>query len=144
MALNLHCKRSKVFRLPATSEDGGHGERFYQIMAGQTMQAPEWARETDTYKWGIKDGSIADLTPPKSPSAGPEPPEPPSAEVVESPSAKDGHIEESVEPPPPPPEPTDEELERKQAAERAKVNIVAPGVVKATVANAGTGKRGGR
>jgi hypothetical protein len=54
----LLVKRSKIF---LAHVDGA--ERRKVCPAGPTPQAmPAWIRDTDTYKNGLKDGSIMDLT----------------------------------------------------------------------------------
>jgi hypothetical protein len=61
--LTLHFKRSKLFMLAKES----HGE--LRFLTGPTregaIQVPAWVVETPTYKDGIKDGSIVNLTPPE-------------------------------------------------------------------------------
>jgi hypothetical protein len=61
MPLNLYVKRAKSFLL--NTEDG---ERALTLYAGNTgpQPAPDWIKQTMTYKLGVKDGSIIDLTVP--------------------------------------------------------------------------------
>ena len=56
----LYFTRAKLF----LHEVDGAVRRFAATpSAGRPTNAPDWVRETDTYKLGIKDGSITDLTP---------------------------------------------------------------------------------
>ena len=59
MPLNLYVKRAKSFLL--NTEDG---ERALTLYAGNTgpQPAPDWIKQTLTFKLGVKDGSIIDLT----------------------------------------------------------------------------------
>ena len=61
MPLNLYVKRAKSFLL--NTEDG---ERAVTLYAGNTgpQPAPDWIKQTMTFKLGVKDGSIIDLTVP--------------------------------------------------------------------------------
>jgi hypothetical protein len=52
-------KRSKIF-LHSTSD--GVNVRFSVGVSNQPVQVPEWVTETLTYKHGVRDGSILDLT----------------------------------------------------------------------------------
>jgi hypothetical protein len=58
MALHLHLKRAKLFAL---ATDKGHKE----VMGnkGDVVAVPDWVAKTDTFKLGVKDGSIIDTTP---------------------------------------------------------------------------------
>ena len=114
MALRLHCKNSKYFRLPASTE-GKHGDRKFLISAGQTVAAPEWVATTDTFKYGLKDGTIVDLTPTTRPV-------PATQESVLEPEPEGEEEEEQQRPSNPEPhaEPTDEELESANAATRVR------------------------
>lgn len=62
--VQLYFTRAKIFLIPGDDENG---ERRFtaQPSAGKPVPAPDWVRETATYKFGIKDKSIVDLTPPK-------------------------------------------------------------------------------
>jgi len=62
--VQLYFTRAKIFLIPGDDENG---ERRFtaQASAGHPLPAPNWVRETATYKFGIKDKSIVDLTPPK-------------------------------------------------------------------------------
>lgn len=135
MSVTLHCKKSKVFIVPGSSADG-HGVRKFLVGAGDTRQAPDWVLTTDTYKWGLVDKSILNLSPPK----------PIAAVEVKSTS----EVEGSQEPTPQEasdtapagsdavPEPSDEELEAANKSERSKSTTKLP---KGTV-QAATIKRG--
>ena len=62
--VQLYFTRAKIFLIPGDDENG---ERRFtaQPSAGKPVPAPDWVRETATYKFGIKDKSVVDLTPPK-------------------------------------------------------------------------------
>lgn len=129
MALTLHCKRSKIFNLPGSTING-HGEKKFLIAAGQTVQAPNWIRDTGTYKYGLKDKSIVDLTSPAptAPSAHvPATKEEARAEDVVLVTKKEvERVEEGVVAV----EPTDEELEKAQKVRTAKNTRMPQGFVK--------------
>ena len=56
----LYFTRAKLFQ----HEVDGAVRRFTAVpSAGRPVQAPDWVRDTPTFKLGIKDGSITDLTP---------------------------------------------------------------------------------
>ena len=82
--VQLYFTRAKIFLIPGDDENG---ERRFtaQPSAGKPVPAPDWVRETATYKFGIKDKSIVDLTPPKrSRKAEPVEEAPPVAPPAES------------------------------------------------------------
>lgn len=60
--LQLYFKRSKIF----LADREGMSLRYYAVPSGPNGSAsvPNWVRETLTYKHGIADKSIIDLTPP--------------------------------------------------------------------------------
>ena len=59
--LNLYFKRAKIF-LHTTKE--GHALRYNAIVsASGPVPVPNWVKETLTYKCGVKDKSILDLSP---------------------------------------------------------------------------------
>jgi len=59
--LNLYFKRAKIF-LHTTKE--GHALRYNAIVsASGPVPVPSWVKETLTYKCGVKDKSILDLSP---------------------------------------------------------------------------------
>jgi len=60
MAMQLHFKRAKSF---VAVVDGGTRKFLAQpAMIAQTV--PNWVADTETFKLGVKDGSIVNLTPP--------------------------------------------------------------------------------
>jgi hypothetical protein len=61
MALQLYFKRSKVFYATVN----GVEQRFQGNASNSPVLVPDWVVETLTYKHGVKDKSIIDLTPPK-------------------------------------------------------------------------------
>ena len=69
--LQLYFKRAKLF----LTEQNGKEERFTAPVGGP-VSAPDWVKGTDGYKYGVKDGSIVDITPPKSVTEVEEAPEP--------------------------------------------------------------------
>ncbi len=90
----LYFTRAKLF----LHEVDGAVRRFAATpSAGRPTNAPDWVRETDTYKLGIKDGSITDLTP-AAPAPAPtaveaanmQPPETPAAPAEPGGDASDG------------------------------------------------------
>jgi hypothetical protein len=69
--------------------------RFFAPRSPQRIEAPDWIKETDTYKMGIKDGSIVDLTPaapaPAKPAApAPKPAQKPAPEKEADPGKSAG------------------------------------------------------
>ena len=58
----LFFKRAKIFMRNVD----GKSERYvgYVNSGGSVTQAPDWVRETETFKNGVADKSIVDLTPP--------------------------------------------------------------------------------
>lgn len=128
MALRIHCSRSKIFMAPGSTADR-HGARKFMIAAGQTVAAPSWLRETATYKHGVKDGSVLDLTPPTAPAAEPEPPAPEpeaAAPVVEIAPAEELSPEEAE----------DRALEADNAAKLPQAQRAPKGVVRASAKKA--------
>jgi hypothetical protein len=118
--LQLHFTRAKLF-IRQTEE----GEKRFMGAPGTVVNAPNWVKDTEGYKYGIKDKSIRDLTPPK---------------VGESPVAVE-EVKEPEPPAPPPvaeetkPEPTDEELEQASVEAARKTKLPAgAGVVRASTA----------
>lgn len=63
MPMTLYFKRAKSF---ITQSENDKGTKKYLAQPGPTPQAnvPFWVAETETFKHGIKDGSIVNLTPP--------------------------------------------------------------------------------
>ena len=61
--MTLYFKHAKCFVAP--SDDAGNGTRKYLGQAGPTPtpNVPFWVADTDTFKRGIKDGTIIQLTP---------------------------------------------------------------------------------
>lgn len=57
--LQLYVKRNKIF----ISVESGAEQRFITPQLNNPFTAPEWIADTLTFKQGIKDGSIIDLTP---------------------------------------------------------------------------------
>ena len=58
----LFFKRAKIF---LSTKPGGESLRYSAVVTtGAPPKVPDWVRETDTYRHGIADGSIIDLTPP--------------------------------------------------------------------------------
>lgn len=64
MPMTLHFKRAKSFVIPS---DNDNGERKYLGMPGPTpdSRVPFWVATTPTFKQGILDKSIVNLTPPE-------------------------------------------------------------------------------
>ena len=71
--MQIMLKRSKIFYRPravAHPEMGGAVptiEDTLQLTVGGPYSVPDWVVETDTYKLGVKDGSIVDITPQPTP-----------------------------------------------------------------------------
>ncbi len=109
MPMTLYFKRAKSFVRPS---DNDSGEKKFLGMPGPSPQpVPFWVADTPTFKQGIKDGSIVNLTPPEQmPGYKPK-----SAPVVE---------EEVVEEAPPVREMTEAEL--MDAAEATAEQAEAP------------------
>ena len=60
--LNLYFKRAKIF---LHTTDAGQALRYNAIISTNgPVAVPDWVRQTLTYKCGIKDQSVIDLTPP--------------------------------------------------------------------------------
>jgi hypothetical protein len=60
--LSLYFKRAKIF---LHTSNTGHALRYNAIVsANGPVPVPDWVKETLTYKCGVKDSSIIDLTPP--------------------------------------------------------------------------------
>jgi len=89
--LTLYFNRAKLFMLGSDS-----GELRYTNGVGKWADVPEWVTQTDTYKYGIKDGSIVDLTPPERPAAPVVAAEPDQAPDPVEPE-EDGETEEEEE-----------------------------------------------
>jgi hypothetical protein len=91
--VQLYFTRAKIFLIPGDDENG---ERRFtaQPSAGKPVPAPDWVRETATYKFGIKDRSIVDLTPPKR-SRKVEPEEAPIIDPPVEPSDADDSDDDS-------------------------------------------------
>lgn len=123
MALRIHCSRSKIFMAPGSTADR-HGARKFMIAAGQTVAAPSWLRETATYKHGVKDGSVLDLTPPTAPEPEPEPE--PTAPAAETALAEELSPEEAE----------DRALEEANAAKLPQAQRAPKGVVRASAKKA--------
>lgn len=62
--MTLYFKRAKSF---VTTTNNDHGEKKYLGIPGPTPagNVPFWVAETTTFKLGIQDGSIINLTPPE-------------------------------------------------------------------------------
>lgn len=60
MALQLHCKRSKLFM-----RHNGKTQEKVTCARGEVTKVPDWVKDQPGYAAGIKDKSIVDLTPPK-------------------------------------------------------------------------------
>ncbi len=61
--LQLFLTRSKIF--DHTDAKGvNHRVAITRTTDGRPAPAPDWVAETVTYKMGVKDGSVRDLTPP--------------------------------------------------------------------------------
>ena len=61
--LQLYFKRSKIF----LHNIDGLALRYNAIVSTNgAAPVPDWVKHTLTYKWGIKDKSIIDLTPPSA------------------------------------------------------------------------------
>ena len=128
MALRIHCSRAKIFMAPGSTTDR-HGARKFMIGAGQTVAAPSWLRETATYKYGVKDGSVLDLTPPAAPvvpAAAPVAPEP--EPEAAAPAVATAPADES--------EDEDRALEEANAAQRPQAQRAPKGVVRASAKKA--------
>ncbi len=79
MPMTLVFKRAKSFVHVASGPHGGSKKFLAQAGPANPVPVPFWVAETATYKQGIKDGSIVNLTPPQLmpgyvyPEAAPEP-----------------------------------------------------------------------
>ena len=60
--LQLYVTRSKIF---IALDESGTERRFTLGRSTTPQAAPDWVRDTATFKYGVKDKSIVDLTPPK-------------------------------------------------------------------------------
>ena len=60
--LNLYFKRAKIFL--HTTEDGQALRYNAIISTNGPVAVPDWVKETLTYRCGLKDSSVIDLTPP--------------------------------------------------------------------------------
>lgn len=61
--LQLFFSRAKIFEL--INSDDEHLRFVAPISSGgRPLAVPDWVKQTLTYKYGIADGSITDLTPP--------------------------------------------------------------------------------
>ena len=60
--LNLYFKRAKIFL--HTTEDGQALRYNAIISTNGPVAVPDWVKETLTYRCGLKDQSVIDLTPP--------------------------------------------------------------------------------
>ena len=60
--LQLYFKRAKIFL--HTTEDGQALRYNAIISTNGPVAVPDWVRQTLTYKCGLKDASVIDLTPP--------------------------------------------------------------------------------
>jgi len=58
----IYLNRSKIFNCDV--DGAARTVALGRTSNGKPVAAPEWIVETATYKLGIKDGSIVDLTPP--------------------------------------------------------------------------------
>ena len=60
--LNLYFKRAKIF---LHTTEAGQALRYNAIVSTSgPVPVPDWVKETLTYKCGVKDQSVIDLTPP--------------------------------------------------------------------------------
>lgn len=61
MALQLHCKRAKIFM----NHGSKTGKRTVRVVCprGEVTTVPDWVKDDPGYAAGIKDGSIVNLTP---------------------------------------------------------------------------------
>jgi hypothetical protein len=76
--LQLYFKRAKIF----LHNVDGMALRYNAVVSSTgAAPVPDWVKHTLTYKWGIKDKSIIDLTPP---SAAPLSAEEQAAEITAS------------------------------------------------------------
>ena len=81
--LQLFLTHSKIF--DHTDEKGiNHHIAVPRTVDGRPVPVPAWVKETTTYQFSIKDGTVRDLTPPKARARKPEPDENPveTAETV--------------------------------------------------------------
>ena len=84
--LQLYITRSKIF---ISLDESGTERRFTLGRSTTPQAAPDWVRDTVTFKYGIRDKSIVDLTPPK-PVVVKAAPTPESPELVEGDADPDG------------------------------------------------------
>jgi hypothetical protein len=65
MAQEMYFKRAKIFM---RNHDDGEQRYVSSVNANgtTTKNVPDWVLETPTYKMGVKDKSIINLTPPKA------------------------------------------------------------------------------
>jgi hypothetical protein len=61
--LSLFLTRSKIFEV-TTADGANHRVAVSRTTDGRTVAVPDWVKTTTTYQFGVKDGSIRDLTPP--------------------------------------------------------------------------------
>lgn len=100
MPMTLAFSRSKCF---VQSDDNGTKKFTVQANPTARVHVPFWVANTPTFKHGIKDGSITNLTPPeqmpgyKAPVAVAEVPEP-TPEELDAADAADGAAEQTEAP----------------------------------------------
>lgn len=88
MPMTLYFKRAKNF---VQSDDNGTKKFLAQPSPNPESRVPFWVADTPTYKQGIKDGSIINLTPPaQMPGYKAEP-------VVEEPTAAELNAADAAE-----------------------------------------------
>lgn len=94
--MNVYLKSAKIFLL--ASGDEGIGERRFSAgpSVSQPILAPDWIKETNTFIYGVKDGTIIDLTPPGAPEVTDE--EVASSTPAPVPSMGSGNIIASTKP----------------------------------------------
>jgi hypothetical protein len=81
--LQLFLTHSKIF--DHTDEKGiNHHIAVPRTVDGRPVPVPSWVKETTTYQFGVKDGTVRDLTPPKPRARKPEPEPAKPVEVAET------------------------------------------------------------
>ena len=100
--LSLYLKKAKIF----FDNSSGAERRFSSVPSNHPVQVPNWVKGTLGYAYGIKDGSIVDLTPPKAAVSAPA--------AVTLPAADPEVAQHEV-----PADATDDEVEAQEITEEA-------------------------
>ena len=76
--LTLHLTKAKIF----FDNSSGAERRFISAASNKPVQVPNWVKGTLGYVYGVKDGSITDLTPPKQYATAPAAIKLPDADIT--------------------------------------------------------------